>query len=964
MGIVRRPANIEQYILDHLEEALKRNYIKVYVQPVVRTMTRQYCGMEALARWEDPEYGLLMPGEFIGVLEKHRRIHELDIHMLNKVCETFKLMGKRIDVPISINFSRLDYELCDIFEKLESTVLAHKVRRSSLCIEITESTLASNEELMRQYIDRFRRAGYAVWMDDFGSGYSSLNVLKDYMFDEMKIDMRFLSDTSLRSKNILASIVNMAKEIGIQTLAEGVETEEQFEFLRNIGCEKVQGYLFGKPMPFEECLKYVAEAGMTWEPPNLRWYYDNIGRVNVLSARPFHTGSADDVSITGRELNSIAMAIVEMKGKQVKMLYANQAFDKIAAAVDWPFMMEHRSKPLALCLDRFSQHLRNLLEEARTEGESKLFSVYDNDYYEMRARRQAYQGDMCAILMSAVNLSQMSAMISQQHLDEGLRSLYSVYEQVSVIDLNEQTVVSLYLDRESGQKQPTRSLPAHIEEHAENRIYPDDRDRFRRFMDPSTLEERAAQSGGTSIHLRCLTFHGSYSWKCYLLVRIRQNTYYLLIRSAEKEVKELQSRYQSSDELNELLTPVLLWENVVNHAEMKFFWKDTKRRFVGASRSFLNHYHFKSLSDIVGKTDEDMGWHIHNDPFRDEEWKVLKEGITSKRVEGNCLVQGENCDIVATKMPLFSHDGKIVGLIGTFYQTNSRSSVTDSSSHERTDDLTGLLNTRGLYENLFSYIDEYELRGRDFARIEVSIDDLENINSRFGYDFGDDVIREIGRKLLERCGNTATIGRISGSYFLVLRQFENHAELESLISEIRQISKEPCQVAGGSFSIYLSVGMATYSETNDRNSMADQAEMRRMTDDVEHISQSQLIENTRRIFHVFDGLPLAYVVFKIVGGGEDGGAIVLYVNRFFTQVTELVPEELVGRRADRFFELETDNWFSVFESASEKGENFTGIVHGAREDYKIKITAYRVMGPEFCAFTFKSIKRVSKKKSK
>ncbi len=279
---------MEQYIVDHFDEALEHGYIKVYFQPVVRTLTRKYCGMEALARWEDPEYGLLMPGEFIGVLEKHRRIHELDTRVLNIVCETFKLMNSYVDVPVSINLSRLDYELCDIFEVVESAVLYHKVPRSSLCIEITESVLASNEDRMHQYIDRFITAGYAVWMDDFGSGYSSLNVLKDFMFDEMKIDMRFLSDFSTRSKKILASIVNMAKEIGIQTLAEGVETEEQFEFLRNIGCEKIQGYLFGRPMPFEVCLRYVEEAGMTWESPKLRWYYDDIGKLNVLSARPFH----------------------------------------------------------------------------------------------------------------------------------------------------------------------------------------------------------------------------------------------------------------------------------------------------------------------------------------------------------------------------------------------------------------------------------------------------------------------------------------------------------------------------------------------------------------------------------------------------------------------------------------------------------------------------------------------------
>lgn len=421
--MTKRPIDMESYIISHLDEALKNDFIKVFFQPVVRTLTRQYCGMEALARWEDPEYGLLLPNEFISILEKHRRIHELDTHVLHKVCESFKSMNRRLDVPVSINLSRLDYELCDIFEIVENAVVSNKVPRSSLCIEITESVIASNEELMHQYIDRFRSAGYSVWMDDFGSGYSSLNVLKDFMFDELKIDMRFLSDISNRSRKILASIINMAKEIGIETLAEGVETEEQFEFLKNIGCEKMQGYLFGRSMPFEECLCHAEETGRTWESPKLRWYYDEIGQVNVLSSRPFRSPEENDQPISGRELNSIALAIVELKGDMAGMLFENEAFEKTASAVEWPLLWDYHREPSPIPLNRISRRLQKLFEETRSEGEGKLFSVYDNEYYEMRARLLSRQGNISALLMSVTNLSEISAMANQQQLDEGLRSL-------------------------------------------------------------------------------------------------------------------------------------------------------------------------------------------------------------------------------------------------------------------------------------------------------------------------------------------------------------------------------------------------------------------------------------------------------------------------------------------------------------------------------------------------------------
>lgn len=929
--------------------------IKVYFQPVVRTLTRAICGLEALTRWQTDKYGLLMPGEYISFLERRRRIHDLDMYVLRKVCENYSREKWRTDVPISINLSRLDYELCDVFESVESEVRANRMPRSSLCIEITESMLASNDALVRNCIERFRNAGYAVWIDDFGSGYSSLNVLKDSAFDELKIDMRFLSDFHARSKKILASIVHMAKEIGVHTLAEGVETEEQFEFLRNIGCEKVQGFLFARPMPFHACLEHVDAAGMTWEPPAMRGYYDDIGNLDVLSASPIHEIDEQDEQITGGDLNSISMAIVELRRDMAKMLYVNDAFEKVATAVEWPLTWRSHPESSHIPLDHISPRIRELLEDTRTGGQAKLLTVYDNDYYGMSGLKLASVGEVCAILINVTNLSQISATLAQQQLDKGLRSLYSMYEQVSLVNLDDLTVVSLRLEDNSNRTMTTGSLMAHIDTFANERVFPDDCERFKRFMSPETLEERTSREGSVSTNLRVMSFHGSYSWKNFQLVRIEPNVYYLLIRNAESEVQELRSTYQTPAPTKGAITPELLWANVVNRYDLKFFWKDRERRFVGASRSFLNHYEFTSQADIVGKTDEDMGWHIHNDPFRDEEWKVLNEGITSRHVEGNCLVQVEDREIVATKMPLFDRDGKIVGLIGSFYQTEAHVSENNAALQARTDDLTGLLNSRGLYENIFAYIDEYQLRSRDFARIEVSIDDFEGINKRYGYDFGAAVIRETGQALLRCCGNTATVGRMSGCVFTVLCQFDDSAELDDLISRIREIPKGLREVNGVPFNMYLSVGTALYSETEDREGMAAQAEMRRMTDDVEGISQRQLMENTGRIFRMFDELPLPYAVYKVFSGPQGDDAIVLYANKAFTEMSQTTLEMLIGARASSFYAVDSNSWITFAVQAGIEGRTVSGKYYYAPLGFEIEIAAYPVIGPGFCAFTFKRV---------
>ena len=165
--------------------------------------------------------------------------------------------------PFSINLSRHDFNEMDMLKAISDVIKKYNVPSTAIHIEITESVMLDNTAYFRRIFDSFHDAGFAIFMDDFGSGYSSLNVLKDYSFDVLKIDMRFLSDIGTRSKKILSSVINMAKAIGIHTLAEGVETKEQMIFLRNIGCAMLQGYYYSKPLPkgaFEDYLRQESAA--------------------------------------------------------------------------------------------------------------------------------------------------------------------------------------------------------------------------------------------------------------------------------------------------------------------------------------------------------------------------------------------------------------------------------------------------------------------------------------------------------------------------------------------------------------------------------------------------------------------------------------------------------------------------------------------------------------------------------
>ena len=306
---LHRTLMLHNYVVNHIDDAIANGYIKVYYQPVVRTISETFCGMEALARWIDPEQGFLNPGEFIGALEESKQIHKLDSHVIELVCRE---MREQLDqgypvVPVSFNLSRLDFTGCDIFEVVESILEKYKIERDYIRVEITESIMASDSYIQHE-IERFRLVGYEVWMDDFGSGYSSLNTLKDYKFDELKIDMAFLSNFNDVSRTIISSMVRMAKSLGLKTLAEGVETKEQMEFLKSIGCEKVQGYYYGKPQPLKATMEHMETSGIVIEDSNTRAVYSKIGRLDYQENTP--------------------RAIMTFENEKFKFLFVNRQYEE------------------------------------------------------------------------------------------------------------------------------------------------------------------------------------------------------------------------------------------------------------------------------------------------------------------------------------------------------------------------------------------------------------------------------------------------------------------------------------------------------------------------------------------------------------------------------------------------------------------------------------------------------------
>lgn len=245
----------EQQIIGEFPLSLATDQFKMYLQPQVST-ENVVKGAEALVRWEHQKEGILSPHEFIPIFEQNGLITKLDLYIWDLAAQKLKDWKKRglNDYYISVNISPKDFLYADLYKIFTGLVERYEIDPKNLKLEITESSLMSNFDLQLKLINNLREYGFQIEMDDFGSGYSSLNLLKDIPFDVLKIDMGFLSETKNtgRSISILRSIINLSKGLNMPVITEGVETKEQVEFLREMGTDYYQGFYFDRPMKIED----------------------------------------------------------------------------------------------------------------------------------------------------------------------------------------------------------------------------------------------------------------------------------------------------------------------------------------------------------------------------------------------------------------------------------------------------------------------------------------------------------------------------------------------------------------------------------------------------------------------------------------------------------------------------------------------------------------------------------------
>lgn len=305
-----------------VNDALSNGEIAPWFQPQYDYVTGQIIGAEVLARWNSAELGVISPEEFVPVLEESGQIFLLDHYIWDKACgymKRWKESGKNLSVSLSVNISRNDMLSIDVCRYFENLVEEYGLTPDMLRLEITESAYVKEMDVLIDIVSNLRKCGFKVEMDDFGSGFSSLNMLKDMSVDALKMDLKFLSETNnnARAGNIISSVIRMAHALDIDVIAEGVETEEQAKLLKNMGCCFMQGYFFAKPMDADAFEKLIMS-----EP-------DNIGSRNRQKDNRINlTELLDSRSNASFIFNSCigAAMLFEYRSESIEVILANDDY--------------------------------------------------------------------------------------------------------------------------------------------------------------------------------------------------------------------------------------------------------------------------------------------------------------------------------------------------------------------------------------------------------------------------------------------------------------------------------------------------------------------------------------------------------------------------------------------------------------------------------------------------------------
>lgn len=841
---------IDHYVVTHLEEALKNHDIKVFFQPIVRTLTCKACAAETLVRWDDSKYGHLLPSIFIKPLEATQLITKLDLYVAEEVCRLYQDLQLRPDVnlPISINFSRSDFQHCNIRRELDRLRAQYHVPDHALCVEVTERDFCDDVSFLKDQLTELRDHGYEVWMDDFGSGFSSLSLLKDLDVDLVKFDLRFLVGSAHinRGNFIIGALIAMVKQLGMKTLVEGVETEAQLDYLQSVGCERMQGYLYSRPIPFEQLVN-LAIWDTDETEPNCR-YYNAVGCCNMVQAIPESVFHGKDERLV---LPSLPACIVEYQAGKMSLLETNAAFtarEGQLAFRDPAAFDEYMGQAGTFCRRNLLQAIKQCQD---TQKGLTIEVSSHNEVCSLRidpiAKNEASGAEAFLIILTGVRTSAFKE--RKAAVQSIMNGIFSLFDSFFVLNLTTQTVHRIKVGMNVTDEIERLPLPLFLREWARRHVFSEDWKRFLQFYDLSTLVTRINESGcgylSTFFRVTSSEQENRNGWQLHLVwlsgepsdIKVycgTVNLRYFMGAEMPRPMEPLLVRNKlvpfSKIDKDAAMLPEVLWEAMLHLPEMNVYWKDVKGRFMGANDAFMHYFNLSSLDDILGKSEEELGWNVEFDPTYREEEMLLGQIPVISEEKVHCMAKGMIRTVMMNKIPLIEA-GRIVGSLSWFRDVTRFTQIQAELKKKSTiDALTGALNYQGFKETQSHFVDSYQKWDLDFILIYMDLDDFKHCNDTYGHGFGDLVLQEVVKRLQKIFNHYGVVARVGGDEFIALLPIVESEEIRRIKQEIQQVLKAPLSIDGRSYQGGISVGIARYSEREDMDALQELADQRMYED--------------------------------------------------------------------------------------------------------------------------------------
>ncbi len=437
----------EQQLNSDFKEAIAQKQFKVYYQPICNGENGQVTGAEALVRWKHPVRGLISPGVFIPLFEKNGYISILDRYVWNEVC---LMQRRRLDkglktLPVSINVSRVEFYNQHLCEDIRNIVAANHIPTELIKIEITETAYADNPGLVQEAVGKLHEYGFVVLMDDFGSGYSSLNILKDLPIDILKIDMKFLDDfaTSKKAGIILEAIVRMAKWMQLRVVAEGVEDRKEWDVLKSMECDFVQGYYFYKPMP-EDDYERILDTDTSAEKLFSQEEYENLEDTII---RVFQHGNDQESAMFYGMIGG--MGIMEMNGDGLEILQVNKGYYEVIYGSDGAGQQEGGVLNKKIIGEDYKELLGQcrMAKDKSSIQQLQLHHLREDGIYvwlNVKIKYLGSSGKRSLFYFAIDNIDEMKKLESEKYIYNYSAALLKVFDKVYRLDYSDGTVEVLH----------------------------------------------------------------------------------------------------------------------------------------------------------------------------------------------------------------------------------------------------------------------------------------------------------------------------------------------------------------------------------------------------------------------------------------------------------------------------------------------------------------------------------------